>query len=177
MKKFNLSLFLFCFLICALAGAFGSLFTFQAIPTWYVTLVKPALNPPNFVFGPAWTLLYFLMSVSLYKVLVAKLPQKLLHVRQTGLMLFFAQLVLNALWSLLFFGAHMLLISFIEIVLLWIAIVGTIVVFKRISKVAALLLIPYLLWVTFAAYLNFSVFQLNTPTVPSNYVYSVPDNK
>lgn len=138
------------------AGAIGSIFTFSAIPTWYATLAKPSFNPPNWLFGPAWTILYILMGIAFYLVWTSPRENK-----KIAYMAFFAQLILNALWSIIFFGAHNLGLAFGEIVLLWLAILWTILEFRKISKPAAYLLIPYILWVTFAGILNFSVWRLN----------------
>ncbi len=139
-----------------LAGVVGSIFTFSAIPTWYATLAKPSFNPPNWLFGPAWTILYILMGIALYLIWTSATQNK-----KIAYMAFFVQLILNALWSIIFFGAHNLGLAFGEIVLLWLAIIWTILEFRKISKPAGYLLIPYIFWVTFAAILNFSVWRLN----------------
>lgn len=139
-----------------LAGAIGSIFTFKAIPTWYATLEKPSFNPPNWLFGPAWTILYLLMGIALYLVWQRQQEHKKL-----AYILFFIQLVLNALWSIIFFGAHNLGLALVEIIFLWLAILWTIIAFSKISKTAGYLLVPYLVWVSFAAILNFFVFRLN----------------
>lgn len=138
------------------AGLLGSIFTLSAIPTWYALLEKPWFNPPNVVFGPVWTTLYTLMGFSLYLVWNAKTT-----VKQKALQLFFVQLALNTLWSYLFFGLKSPLLGFLGIVVLWVAIVMTVRVFRRISKTASYLLYPYLAWVTFAMLLNFFIWQLN----------------
>lgn len=141
-------------LMCYAAAFIGSFFTFQSIPTWYASIQKPWFNPPNWVFGPVWTLLYTLMGVSLYLVWMKHKDKKALY-------LFGVQLVLNIVWSLIFFGLHNIGLAFIEIVFLWMAIAVTIGSFMKISKTAGLLLIPYLLWVSFAAVLNLYIWQLN----------------
>lgn len=151
LKLNKLPKFLFAVVICEFAGIIGSLFTFSAIPSWYVYLNKPFFAPPNFVFGPVWTLLYFLMGVSLYIVWVKKKP----------LTIFWIQLFLNAFWSIIFFGLRNPLLAFIDIIGLWIAVVLTIKYFFSFSKPAAYLLIPYLLWVSFASLLNLSIVILN----------------
>lgn len=138
------------------AAAIGSIFTVSAIPGWYATLTKPSFNPPNWLFGPAWTILYFLMGVALYLVWVASKENK-----KTVYIFFFAQLVLNALWSIIFFGGHYLGFAFFEIIVLWLVILGTGIAFYRISRLASYLLIPYLIWVSFALILNFSLWKLN----------------
>ncbi len=137
-----------------LASIIGSLFTTSSVSTWYVELIKPSFNPPSWVFGPVWTTLYLLMGISLYLVWTTKFDRKAFTV-------FGIQLFLNALWSVLFFGLRNPLLAFIEIILLWIAIIATIILFYRINKKAAYLLIPYILWVSFAAILNLSLYLLN----------------
>ncbi len=145
-------------LINLLAGFIGSIFTNPQIPTWYASLKKPSFSPPNWLFGPVWTALFILMGVSLFLVWRKGLNQPSVKIALT---IFGAQLLLNILWSFLFFAQRSPLAGFIEIILLWILILITIIVFYPISKPAALLLIPYVLWVSFAAILNFSVWRLN----------------
>jgi len=143
-------------LVSLSAGAIGGIFTTSAIPTWYTTLNKPGFNPPNWLFGPAWTILYILMGIALYLVWIQDKKNK-----KIAYIFFFTQLVMNALWSFIFFGAHDLGWAFVEIVVLWLAILGTTIAFYRILKPAAYLLIPYILWVTFASILNFAIWRLN----------------
>jgi translocator protein len=145
-------------LVCELAGIIGSFFTAPSIPGWYAGLVKPSFNPPGWVFAPVWTILYILMGLAAY--LVYEKGPKRGDVR-TALAVFAGQLLLNALWSIVFFGAHMILGAAVIIVLLWGLIVATIWLFSRISKVAAYLLVPYILWVSFATVLNISLYVLN----------------
>ncbi|MBI2405804.1 tryptophan-rich sensory protein [Candidatus Microgenomates bacterium] len=142
--------------VCLGAGFIGSFFTVSAIPTWYATLNKPIFSPPNWVFAPVWTTLYILMGISLYFVWVSKSK-----IKQKVLTLFFIQLGLNALWSILFFGLKNPTLAFIEIVALWITIFLTIKYFYPISKLAAYLLVPYILWVSFASVLNVAIVLLN----------------
>jgi tryptophan-rich sensory protein len=149
-----------CIALCQAAGIVGGIFTAQSVRTWYVTLQKPSFAPPNWVFGPAWITLYTLMGIALYLVW-QKTDEA--NVPRAVFIVFGIQLVLNALWSYVFFGLRSPLLGFIEITLLWAAIVATIILFWRISSTAALLLTPYLLWVTFAAALNFSLWRMNTP--------------
>ena len=137
------------------AGAIGSIFTSSSIPTWYSTLNKPVFNPPNYLFGPVWTVLYILMGISLYLIWTNKKKNK------TALTIFGIQLFLNTLWSIIFFGLKNIPAAFIEIILLWAAILYTITVFYKINKNAAYILIPYLAWVSFAAILNFYLLILN----------------
>ena len=144
--------------VCLVAAAVGSLFTTPAIPTWYATLIKPALNPPSWVFGPVWTVLYILMGIALYLVWIKGWNNKNVRV---AMAIFSVQLILNVLWSYLFFELQSPFLALIEIVLLWIAILMTILAFYRVSVPAAVLLIPYILWVTFASYLNYGIYILN----------------
>jgi len=148
--------FVISILVSLSAGAIGGIFTISAIPTWYTTLNKPGFNPPNWLFGPAWTILYILMGIALYLVWIQDKKNK-----KIAYIFFFTQLVMNALWSFIFFGAHDLGWAFVEIVVLWLAILGTTIAFYRILKPAAYLLIPYILWVTFASILNFAIWRLN----------------
>ena len=143
---------------CQLAGVIGSVFTTPAIPTWYAALAKPPFTPPSWLFAPAWITLYVLMGISASLVWRVGLDQK--QVR-TALILFLVQLVLNALWSVAFFGLQSPLGGIIVIVLLWAAILLTILKFFRISTVAGALLVPYIAWVTFAATLNAYIYVLN----------------
>ena len=144
--------------LCQLAGFLGSLFTTSAIPTWYETLDKPFFTPPNWIFSPVWISLFILMGISLFVVW-----RRQDHPRfKTALIFFFVQLILNIFWSAAFFGLRFFLIGLIDIVLLWVAILLTIQHFLRISKMAGLLLLPYILWVSFAVVLNFSLWILNT---------------
>ena len=140
------------------AGFIGALFTTPSITTWYATLAHPAFSPPNWVFAPVWTLLYLLMGIAAYLVWKAGGGRK--DVR-AALIIFLIQLALNALWSIIFFGHHDPGVALIDIGLLWLAILATIVAFYKISKGAAYLLIPYIAWVTFAAYLNYAIWMLN----------------
>jgi benzodiazapine receptor len=144
--------------ICELAGLIGSLFTAPSIPGWYAGLVKPSFNPPNAVFAPVWTTLYALMGLAAW--LVYDKGRRGADVRR-ALSIFIAQLVLNVLWSVMFFGAHQILGAFVIIVALWILIAATIKLFWKFSKAASALLLPYLLWVGFATVLNGSLYVLN----------------
>jgi len=149
---------LFFVLICELAGVIGSVFTTPSIPGWYAALAKPPFNPPNWVFAPVWTTLYALMGISAYLVYEKGLKRK--EVRK-ALAVFAGQLLLNTLWSIVFFGAHMILGAAVIIVFLWGMIGASIWLFSRISKAAAYLLVPYILWVSFATVLNLSLYVLN----------------
>ena len=124
---------------------------------WYAQLNKPSWNPPGWVFGPVWTLLYVMMSVAAWRVW----KQGGFTSQRRPLSLFLLQLALNAAWTPLFFGLRQPGIAFAEIVVLWLAILGTIVAFRQTDKIAAALLLPYLAWVSFASVLNFTLWQLN----------------
>jgi tryptophan-rich sensory protein len=140
------------------AGGIGSLATTRAIPTWYKGLVKPSFNPPEWLFGPAWTMLYLLMAVAVF--LVWKQGFGVPGVK-LALAVFLVQLVLNALWSVLFFGLRSPLAGLVEIAVLWVAILATIILFFRVSVPAGVMLLPYIAWVSFAAVLNAAIFVLN----------------
>lgn len=144
-------------IVCEGIGFLGSAFTFPSIPTWYATLNKPAFNPPNWIFAPVWTTLYFLMGVSLFLILEKKLKKQ----RNFLIILFSIQLFLNFLWSIIFFGVHLPTLALIEITFLWISIALLIIDFWKFSKSAAILLVPYILWVSFASILNLYVVLLN----------------
>lgn len=144
--------------ICLVAGVIGSFFTAPNIPTWYADLNKPWFTPPSWVFGPVWTILYILMGVSLFLVLRVGWERRDV---QIGTAVFGIQLVLNILWSYLFFGLRSPLYGLIGIVALWIAILATIIWFFRISHPAAILLVPYIAWVSIATALNYSIYVLN----------------
>jgi benzodiazapine receptor len=146
--------------VCLLAGVIGSYFTTPNIATWYDTLQKPFFTPPPWVFAPVWTTLYILMGISLWLVWREWKSTETGDAR-LAFKLFFMQLGLNVLWSLLFFGFRSPLAGMIGIILLWIAILATIVVFFRISRTAGLLLIPYIAWVTAASALTLGVLTLN----------------
>lgn len=150
--------FIISILICQSAGIFGSIFTLEAVPDWYSTLTKPTFAPPGWIFGPVWIILYFLMGVSLYTVWVSESKPK---IRKVFFTVFGIQLTLNALWSLLFFGLKSPVLGLIDIILLDIMVIITIIYAKSISKLASLLLVPYLVWIIFASTLNFAIFLLN----------------
>jgi benzodiazapine receptor len=143
-------------LICQLAGIVGSVFTTPAIPTWYAGISKPDFTPPNWLFAPAWTTLFLLMGVALYLIW-----EKGFKKNRIAVYVFAAQLILNIIWSLLFFGLQNPFFAFVEIIILWIAILATIILFCRVRKEAGIILIPYIAWVSFAALLNYSVWMLN----------------
>ncbi len=144
--------------VCELAGILGSIFTASSVDTWYATLAKPELAPPNWVFGPVWTTLFALMGIAAFLVWRAGLKRRDVRI---ALGVGAVQLLLNFLWSVVFFGLRNPGAAFIEIVILWLAILATMIAFARVSRVAAWLLVPYILWVSFAAYLNFGIWMAN----------------
>jgi len=141
-----------------MAGFIGSFFTSRSIPIWYAGLNKPSFTPPNQLFAPVWTILYLLMGVSAFIIW-----RKGLHEQQVkvALSIFMVQLILNVFWSVIFFGLRLPFVAFVEIILLWVTILLTILHFRKVSVTAALLLMPYIIWVTFATLLNFSLWRLN----------------
>jgi len=144
--------------ICQLAGVIGAIFTTPNIASWYVTLNKPSFTPPNWVFGPVWITLYTLMGISAWIIWEKGAKKK--ATRET-LYPFGAQLALNTIWSILFFGLKSPLYGLMAIVPLWLLILYTILKFYKIDKTAAYLLVPYILWGTVATYLNYMVWLLN----------------
>jgi tryptophan-rich sensory protein len=145
-----------CIVLAELAGGIGAIFTTPAINSWYTTLVKPSFNPPNYLFAPVWTVLFALMGIALYLVWESKNKEKTL-----AYTIFFSQLVLNILWSLIFFGMKATGVAFVEIIILWVAILLNIIYFWKINKYAGILLLPYILWVSFASILNYAIYSLN----------------
>jgi len=140
------------------AGAIGSLATMSSIPTWYAALNKPPFNPPNWLFGPAWTILYIMMGISSYLIWEKGWEKPEVKI---ALALFAIQLILNSSWSVLFFGTHSLIRGFVCIVFLWFAILLTMIKFFALSSTAGWLLVPYILWVSFASILNYFIMVLN----------------
>lgn len=158
MKKEKIITLVGAIAVCELAGVIGSVFTTPAIPGWYAGISKPELNPPNWIFGPVWTSLFALMGIALYLVWQKKLENKK---AKEAINYFILQLILNVAWSAIFFGLKNPAAAFFEIILLWLAILATIITFAKVSRPAAWLLLPYILWVTFAAYLNYTIWILN----------------
>ncbi len=141
-----------------LAGIIGSVFTVPAIDSWYAELVRPSFAPPNWLFGPVWTILYILMGIAAFVVWRVGTDRALVR---RALVAFGAQLILNTFWSIIFFGWQSPGWALVEIIFLWLAIGLTILSFARVSRLAAWLLAPYLAWVTFAGYLNYAIYALN----------------
>jgi translocator protein len=144
---------------CLVVGYFSGMVTRSAITTWYPMLIKPSFNPPNWVFAPVWTMLYTMMGVAAGLVWDRMEQEK--ELVKKALVFFAIQLALNALWSYLFFGLKNPMLAGIEIIVLWLMIYETYVKFVKINKTAGYLLIPYLLWVSFASVLNASIWWLN----------------
>jgi tryptophan-rich sensory protein len=144
--------------ICQLAGFIGSFFTRVSVDTWYKNLTKPFFNPPNWVFSPVWITLYFLMGVSFFLIWTKDLY---MSKKKKALSIFLIQLIFNTIWSMVFFGLKNIYLSVVVIIALWFLILFTILEFYKISKVSAFLLVPYILWVSFAGILNASILLLN----------------
>lgn len=149
---------IFSIAIVFIAGRIGTVFTMSQIPNWYAFLIKPSWAPPNWLFGPIWTVIYVLMGVALFLVWREGVNREDVRI---ALVVFAAQLILNVLWSVIFFGFHSLLGGLLTVIILWITILANIIVFYRVSKPAGLLLVPYIVWVSIASYLNYSVYLLN----------------
>ncbi|MBU6426679.1 tryptophan-rich sensory protein [Patescibacteria group bacterium] len=191
MSANNIAKLMISIAITELAGIIGSIFTAPAIGGWYMTLAKPAFNPPNWVFGPVWTVLYLLMGVALFLVwkngwrvrsdIVGDVGNGDIGTRRSWnkwsdrfwngdwqkaniIAVFAVQLALNVFWSIIFFGYHQTGLAFFWLLALWVSIVYVMVNFRRVSRAAAWLLLPYLLWVSFAGVLNYSLWQMNDST-------------
>ena len=177
----NIFKFIISIVICQVAGVIGAFFTAPKVNSWYATLNKPSFTPPGSFIGIVWTILFFLMGISLYlvwsrnwqvSVLADKLGRKAWNRfseklwsgtwrEENAILIFALQLILNILWSMVFFGLESPGLAFFELIMLWFAILYTIANFYRISKTAAYLLIPYILWVSFAGFLNFTIWRMN----------------
>ena len=145
-----------------LVAAVSSTFTVAAIPHWYAALNKPSFNPPNGIFAPVWTLLYALMAIAAWLVWKASAGSaERAALRTAALRIFWLQLFLNFAWSWIFFREHLLAGALLEIVVLWLAIVAATLLFMRVTRLAAWLMLPYVAWVAFATVLNFEIWRLN----------------
>jgi len=161
----NIIKLLVSIIACFVAGGIGSLFTSKAIPTWYAGLRKPPYTPPNGVFGPVWTTLYILMGISVFLVWRSGLITSGANVAFT---LFWVQLCVNALWSAIFFGIKSKGGGVMTIVILWLLILATVIASFPVSSCAGALLIPYIVWVSIASYLNIGIWWLNKPAKREN---------
>ncbi len=150
--------FIACVAATLAVGAVAGIATAQNITNWYVYINKPWFNPPNYLFGPVWTVLYLLMGISYYMILttLTTAPK-----RATAVIVFGVQLALNFAWSFIFFKYHQLGWALVEIIAMWVSIFTMIVVFSRVNKIAAIMQIPYISWVSFASILNFAIWRLN----------------
>jgi tryptophan-rich sensory protein len=145
-------------LSCIILGSLGGIVTRTGPDTWYALLEKPAFSPPGWLFGPVWTLLFILMGISLWMVWKEGIEKRDVRI---ALGVFAVQFIFNIAWSFLFFGMQSPFLGLVDILILWILILATIVCFFQVQKTAAFLLIPYILWVSFASFLNYTIFILN----------------
>lgn len=145
-------------LSCIILGSLGGIVTRTGPDTWYALLAKPAFSPPGWLFGPVWTLLFILMGISLWMVWKEGIEKRDVRI---ALGIFAMQFLFNIAWSFLFFGMQSPFLGLVDILILWVLILATIVCFFRVQKTAAYLLIPYILWVSFASFLNYTIYILN----------------
>lgn len=157
-RKFRLGPFLISLFITLAIGGVASLFTRPEIGGWYRFLHKPSFNPPAWIFGPVWTILYVLIAIAAYR---AWMRRNKLEGFGTTCWIYFIQLALNFSWSIVFFGMHLIAAALVVIVLLWICIILNIIRFAKYDRLAGWLLVPYLLWVGFATILNYAIYRLN----------------
>jgi tryptophan-rich sensory protein len=158
MKKNELFRLISSIIICQMAGIIGSIFTVSSVASWYPTLVKPSFAPLGFYIGLIWIVLFTLMSISLF-LIWRETPSNL--AARSALCFFAAQLIVNVLWSVAFFGMRSPISGLVVIAFLWVLILMAIIKFWPINRTAAILLIPYIVWVSIAAYLNYSIWRLN----------------
>lgn len=156
MKDINIKILVLFIFICLGAGALGSIFTSGSIASWYVFLNKPQFSPPNWLFAPVWTILYIMMGSSAYLVW-----RKMTMESIKAMQLFWGQLVVNVFWSIIFFGWRSPFLALVWIMLLWILVVLMILKFDKIDRISVWLLYPYFAWISFAVYLNYSIWVLN----------------
>lgn len=149
---------IFLIVVCQLVGGLGAIATTSSVDTWYAELTKPSFNPPAWVFGPVWTLLYLMMAIACWIVLDSSVKPEL---KKNALFLFAAQLISNGIWSPIFFGIKSPGYALFDIIILWVLIIFAIKSFFKVSKFAAYLMLPYFAWVSFAAILNFFLWRLN----------------
>lgn len=157
MSKKNIAKLIISIALPLILGSVAGMFTSQSVPDWYAALNKPAFNPPGWIFGPVWTLLYLLMGISFFMVW----KQEKDKLRNLAILIYSVQLLLNFAWSFIFFYFKLIGLALVEIVLLWCAIILMLVLFKKVKPIAAYINIPYLLWVSFAAILNAAYYILN----------------
>lgn len=157
MGKFNFAKLVGALVLTVGLGGVSGLFTIKQIGSWYAVLNKPSFNPPNYIFGPVWSVLYIFMGISLY--LVWNEPES--PKRDSAIRLFIIQFILNISWSFIFFHEHEIFLAFIDILLMWIFLFFTIIPFFKIKSLAGWLLIPYICWVSYAIVLNFAIYNFN----------------
>lgn len=158
MKKRSVGILIGFILLCEAVGAIGGLVTAESVPTWYTSLDKPGFTPPNWLFGPVWISLYLLMGIGIWMVWREYADE---HNKRTAYLAFLIQLLLNGVWTPVFFGGHQLLIGLVIIVALWLSILFMIWAYRKVSPLAAWLQVPYLLWVSYATALNAALWWLN----------------
>ena len=159
-KVKELPLLVLCIIICQAAGSIGSFFTNMSVSTWYPALIKPQFTPPGWVIGVVWFIIFILMGIALFFVWRKNLRLNNAFIKN-AIVVFGVQLIVNIIWSAVFFGLQSPLYGLGVIAVLWVMILATIVMFWRVSRDAALLLVPYILWVSFAAFLNYDIWMLN----------------
>lgn len=159
MKDIKILILVVSILACEMAGFVGSIFVTPVLTGWYSMINKPSFTPPGWVFGVVWITLFFLMGVSLFLVWTSDGKDK--DLKKKAIWFFIWQIVLNIWWSVIFFGMQLPMYALIELAVLWIAILLNIIYFSRISVLSGILLVPYFLWVSFAAVLNFLIWKLN----------------
>lgn len=144
--------------ICEGVGIIAGIATRESVNTWYQLLNKPSFTPPNYLFAPVWIVLYFLMGISLFLIWKDGLDSK---IKKFAFFFFLFHLFINGIWSFFFFKWQLLFYSFLVISFLWILIIITIILFYKVNKISAFLLIPYLLWVSYASILNYTIWRIN----------------
>ena len=158
MKEIDWKKLILSIILCQFTGIIGSIATIPAIPSWYASLIKPPFNPPSWIFGPVWTILYTIMGISLYLIWQKGINKK--QVKE-AVKFFYLQLIFNSFWSIIFFGLKNPFAAFVEIIILLILIAFVIIKFYKINKIAAFLLVPYLIWSSFATLLTYNIWILN----------------
>jgi len=159
MKNNKIIIYAFTIGISLIAGIIGMLFNSLSLKTWYLFLNKPFFNPPNWIFAPVWLILFILMGISLGLILDNKKIK--IKEKADAVFIFTIQLVFNIAWSMFFFALRNPMLGFMDIILLWLAIIANMLYFQKLNKISAWLLFPYFLWVSFASILNYSIWMLN----------------
>ena len=157
-NKSKIKPYFICIAICILVEIFAGLITTPSVNTWYKTLIKPDFTPPNWLFAPVWSLLYLMMGFAWGHINAIASDSRIIKKANT---LFVIQLIFNALWSLIYFGAHNVSYALLDIIFLWLSLSFTVYQFFKISKLSGWLLVPYILWTSYATILNASIWYLN----------------